>query len=510
MGFLRAKYEGSCFSCDRPVKPGDLLYYIEGNDYVEHAECSKEGIKRTQQAARSIAASSAASTDYYPPAPKGMNYYPFQRAGIHFAITRPEGIGVLFADEMGLGKTVQALGTINARGSRNILIICPASLKHNWKVETEQWLVESSDIQVHSGQPFFDSDKKHHVQITNYDQLGKLPNNISPDELIVDEIHYIKNRKADRTGIVQYIAKQSKHIIGLTGTPIPNNPEDLFPLLQILDPQRWTNFREFAGRYCDMKTAYRRRGKALYSYTDTSGASNLEELQEQLRSTVMVRRLKKDVLKELPDKRYSILTLPSGGFESLLRKEIDLFEKYGFTKETTIEQLTKLRVPFEEMSEMRRLTGIAKVPMVIEHIDKILHEDIYKKIILFAHHQEVITELFDNLGEYGPAVIRGESSENMRTAAVERFQNNPYCRLFIGSIGAASVGLTLTASSHVVFAEPSWSPKDMAQAEDRAHRIGQKESVLVEILVFDESLDANIMKKVVKKMRVVNEALDVK
>jgi SWI/SNF-related matrix-associated actin-dependent regulator 1 of chromatin subfamily A len=159
---------------------------------------------------------------------------------------------------------------------------------------------------------------------------------------------------------------------------------------------------------------------------------------------------------------------------------------------------------------MRRLTGIAKVPMVIEHIDKILHEDIYKKIILFAHHQEVITELFDNLGEYGPAVIRGESSENMRTAAVERFQNNPYCRLFIGSIGAASVGLTLTASSHVVFAEPSWSPKDMAQAEDRAHRIGQKESVLVEILVFDESLDANIMKKVVKKMRVVNEALDVK
>ena len=510
---FRAKHSGFCHSCDKPVSIGDLLSYTEGNDYTEHAECSAEGKARAAQAAQSMLLSKAAASDFFPPCPSGLSFYPFQRAGIHFALTRPEGMGTLFADEMGLGKTVQALGTVNALSQdiRNVLIVCPASLKFNWKKEAGEWLTASADIQVHPSIPYFDPEKKLHVQITNYDQLGALPVSISPDMLILDEAHYIKSRTAERTKKSIYVAKRSKRLLALTGTPIPNNTEDIYTLMSLLDPARWNNFSQFAARYCNAQQKWRKAKGRLFSYMDTTGSSNLEELQRELRSTIMIRRMKADVLSELPAKQRRILALPPDGVETILNEEKDLFHKYGFTAETTVEEMKKLRVPFEEISAVRKKTGLAKVPLIIEHVKAVLEEGApSKKVILFLHHQDAISAVFDKMDElgYSPCVIRGETADNMRQAAVERFQRNPYARLFIGSIGAAAVGITLTASSHVIFGEVSWSPKDMSQAEDRAHRIGQKECVQVDMLVFDGSLDANIMKKVVAKMKVADAALD--
>jgi SWI/SNF-related matrix-associated actin-dependent regulator 1 of chromatin subfamily A len=128
-------------------------------------------------------------------------------------------------------------------------------------------------------------------------------------------------------------------------------------------------------------------------------------------------------------------------------------------------------------------------------------------VILFAHHEEVIDALLEELREFLPCVIRGYTDEASRENAVKAFQEDTDRRLFLGSIGAAGVGLTLTASDHVVFAEESWSQKDISQCEDRAHRIGQKKSVLVTHIVFDGSLDANMMKKMVKKQEAADRAL---
>lgn len=514
-----AKFDGECGVCGLSVAKGELLSHVAPNTFTTHALCSEEGKKRAESARFSLPASFAKNiADFDVPTPHGLKLYPFQKAGIHFALTRPDGMGTLIADEMGLGKSAQALGYITALGitqiaqgkepPRKVLINCPASLKFNWRNEAEQWLVPPSDIQVNSSQPLFDPEKALHVQITNYDRLGELAADIRPDIFIFDEAHYVKSRTSDRSGKVKYIAKQSAKIIALTGTPIPNGPEDLWPLLQILDPQRWQKFSEFASRYCAAETKYRRTKGRLIQYTDSSGASNLDELQTVLRSSVMIRRLKEDVLTELPEKQRKILAFPADGYEALLKEEFEIVKRYGFTEERLFNELHLHRVPFEEISAARKATGIAKVRLVLEHVRGVLDSSRDKKVILFAHHQDVLTKLYDGLEDYGVAIVRGETSQSMREQAVGRFQGNPYTRLFLGSIGAAGVGITLTAASHVIFAEQSWSPKDMLQAEDRAHRIGQKNCVLVESLVFDGSLDANMIKKLHKKMRVANAALD--
>ena len=506
---FKAKAEGRCPTCNEDVHIGDMLAYTPGSDFTEHYLCSEEGKIREASKTISVKLSRAGSiSDFNPPSPDELDYYPFQKAGIHFALTRPPGVGVLFGDEMGLGKSIQILGTINSLPeTKTALIVCPASLKYNWKKEAETWLTAPHDIQI-GNEPSFDSSKQLHVQITNYEQVGKLRADCEFDILALDEMHYLKGRGTERRKAINVVVERSKRILGASGTPLPNTPEDLWALLKILDPAIWHSWDEYSKRYCNAHQAVRWRGKIPFYYTDTSGASNLEELQEKLRSTVMVRRLKKDVLQELPDKIIKTLTLSPEGYEALIEKELALFEKYGFTEETTVEQMKLARIPFEEISAARKGLGLAKVPLVISHIREALSAEKEKKLIVFAHHKEVLSQLFDELGEYGPAIIRGETSPEMRDAAVSRFQGNPYTRLFLGSIGAAGVGLTLTASSHVVFAEVSWSPKDMAQAMDRAHRIGQRDVVLVEMLVFDRSLDANMMKKLVKKGKVADAALD--
>lgn len=509
--YIRAQAEGACHDCDVRIKPGDKLLYIEGNNYVSHALCPKDEAKRKEAESQTIELSHAHSGNWSIPAPEGLEYRPFQRAGIQFALTRPKGVGTLFADEMGLGKTIQALGVINALQPKYVLIVCPASLKFNWRIEANEWLLGDKDVQVGS-QPIFRPESPIHVHITNYDRLGELSSTISPDLFILDEVHYIKGRETERSKKTRYIARRSRQILGLSGTPLPNSPEDLWPILQILDPAVWTSWLEYSQRYCAAREAFRHIGKGptkrLHKYTDTKGAANLEELQQKLRSSIMVRRLKKNVLTELPDKIHAILAFPPEGVEGLLAKQYELFSRFGFTEEMSVEEMKLHKVPFEEISATRKVLGVLKVDLVIDHIKQCFEEDEEKKIIVFAHHSEVLSKLYDKLYKFSPAIIRGETPDHKRQEEVQRFQMNPFCRLFVGSIQAAGAGITLTASSHVIFAEQSWSPKDMAQAWDRPHRIGQKNAVLVQHLVFDGSLDANIMKKLLKKIKIAQKALD--
>lgn len=475
------------------------------------------------------AASRATDADINVPAPDGLSYLGYQRAGIAFGFERK---ALLIGDEMGLGKTIQAIGILNACADlRRVLIICPASLKLNWKRELERWLVRKRAIVVADSKVFVPL--ADGVTIVNYDVLHKHEEALRTtdwDAIICDEAHYLKNPDARRTQMV-FGAKASKKEraagmadvpplaakkrILLTGTPIANKPVELFPLINYLDPITWPDYWRYVKRYCNAH-------HDGYGY-NVDGSSNLDELQDKLRSTIMVRRLKKDVLTELPPKRRQVIEFPATGkLAAIINAERDAYEGVD-ELEADVElaaasddpnafdvAVKKLhagqKARFEEMSELRRMTAEAKIPMVVEHLKEAVEESV--KVVCMAHHKSVVRAIADAFGSEAVMLV-GDTPMIERQAAVDRFQKDPSCKLFIGSIMAAGVGITLTAAAHVVFAELDWVPGNVTQAEDRCHRIGQKESVLVQHLVLEGSLDATMARRIIAKQEVIDKALDV-
>ena len=530
--------------------------------------------------ASSIEASKAKDFDGVLPVPEGLEYLPFQKAGIAYAVGRKH---TLFADQPGLGKTIQAVGVVNANPSPgNTLILCPASLRLNWAREWKKWSIHKG-MKVHivlDGEPVpLDAN----VVIVNYDRLlnrttlkqvfgyiakyikagitqdkpglcpltdgsGNLKVHLLDqlmsrnwDYLIADEAHYCKNQKTARTQLVlgspakgrgvdripavAGLVDKANHFLPLTGTPILNKPSEIFPLLQALDPGNWQGkFFDFGMRYCGgfQKNAGR---KMVW---DFNGSSNLGELQARLRGTVMVRRKKEDVLTELPPKRRQIIPLVRNGASEIVEKEAAAWEAALRTKMGSAGALLALtgtedeevymkaaealadsnKILFTQIAKERHDVAVAKIPAVIEHLHNTFDEGV-PKIICFAYHHDVIDAL---AAEFGTScvTVTGNTPTADRQAAVDRFQNDPTCTLFLGNIQAAGVGLTLTAASHVVFAELDWVPANVTQAEDRAHRYGQLDSVLVQHLVFDGSIDAKMVEFVIHKQKVADLALDKK
>jgi hypothetical protein len=257
-------------------------------------------------------------------------------------------------------------------------------------------------------------------------------------------------------------------------------------------------FFKFAKRFCDAKAQMFGR-KTIWNF---DGSSNLPELQDRLRATCMVRRLKADVLKELPPKVRQIIPIGNGEDDAARWGDV------GDDWETATKKIAS--IPFTEISRVRHAQALKKVDPALEHIRRALDEDVggKSKIIVFAHHREVLAQLEAGLAGYGIVSLVGDDAAGDRQDAVERFQTDPRVRVFVGSLTAAGVGITLTASSHEIFVEGDWVPATMAQAEDRAHRIGQRESVLVQILVMEGSLDAKMMRFVAEKQAVADMALD--
>lgn len=471
-------------------------------------------------------ASRAQDAEIAIPVPDGMMLMPFQRAGVAYALARE---GSLIGDEMGLGKTVQAIAFANTVGAKRILVVAPASLLLNWRNEIARWQV--NDLPVHIIRPgtTLNPAVKGWV-VVNYDIVSRYEAQLkseSWDVAIYDECQYLKTRSAKRTLVLLGGGRgedkkepvPAKRKLLLTGTPIMNRPAELYPSLHYLDPKRWATWTGFAKRYCQ-------GGMGRFGY-DASGASNLDELNMRLRETVMVRRLKADVLTELPAKRRQIVTLELDGAEAqeIVRLENEVFERTEAELAAATYEMQKAEaegdesaynsavaklkaaqgIAFAEMSRVRHETAVAKLPAVIEHL-----KSIESKCIVFAHHHDVIRGLIEALADKGVVSITGETPNEKRQPIVEKFQGDSGTQFFVGNIKAAGVGLTLTASSHVVFAELDWTPAAVSQAEDRAHRIGQRESVLVQHLVIDGSLDAKMAKTIIAKQKIIDQALDKK
>jgi SWI/SNF-related matrix-associated actin-dependent regulator 1 of chromatin subfamily A len=353
------------------------------------------------------------------------------------------------------------------------------------------------------------------------------------DLVVMDEAHLLKNHDAARTKCVignllkekAGIVTRARKKIFVTGTPLPNRPVEMWPILAACSPETFGNYDLFTKRYCDAHQEFVGGGKK--KVLNVKGASNLEELQEKLRSTCMIRRSKSEVLAELPPKIRQIIELPVppevarlvdeelATFRSKYEDKLDVVrEELALAEESkdeaayraAVEKLEYIqRVAFMEMSKVRHLVAVAKLPLCIEHVRNALESG--NKIVLFAHHKDLIQKFIEEFGDEA-VVLYGETKEQDRDDAVVRFQTDPNVKLFIGGLLAAGLGLTLTASAHAIFAEQSWVPWHVSQAEDRLHRIGQEEPVLVHHLVWNGSLDARMVQMLVEKQNIADLALD--
>jgi len=418
-----------------------------------------------------------------------LELLPFQSVGVKFV--ENAGGRALIADEMGLGKTIQALAYLRLHPEiRPALIVCPASLKLNWRNEAVKWLDVRDKVSVINKE--MECDKS--VYIINYDILIKYQSQLSAMKfkaIILDESSYVKNQKAKRTEATIEIAKDIPNRILLTGTPVLNRPKELFTQLNIIDPISYPKFTTFAFRYCGAENTG-------YGW-DFNGVSRAEELNDRLKTT-MVRRTKAQVLQELPDKRRQTIVVPLSNEKEYFKAHNDFTKWLRINKGITTDAEHLVRI---EM--LKQLSATGKMLAIIENITNFLESG--KKLVVFAHHKFVIDQL---MGEFKDAAVSltGSTSMEDRQKAVDDFQHNPDIKLFIGNLQASSVGITLTASSDVMFIEFPWNYAMLQQAEDRCHRIGAKNAVNIIYAVGEKSIDEDIIEIILNKKKVIDSVID--
>ena len=413
--------------------------------------------------------------------------YDFQLEGVKFGIEHH--CRFLLADEMGVGKTIQAIAlSYLYRDDWPVLIVCPGSMKYLWKGEIQTWLgfkdyridILNTSKQKISNEAYF--------YIISYDLVSHILKKLKRmnfNFVILDEAHCIKNRETIRAKNILPIAIRAKRLILMTGTPLLAKPLEGYPLLYALRPDLFPYFKQYAYRYCDPQpTPFG---------ISWSGTSNTKELHWLL-STLMVRRLKKEVLNKLPPKR---------------RQKVEIK-----TDPEILEKIKEARVKIKGRNGTLlayTLTSTAKKEGVCEYIMDILSESGDEKIIVFAYHHEMMNSVEDLLKEKKIDYIRidGSTKQDKRYDYVKYFQTKASCRVAIVSIIAGSTGITLNKAHIVIFAELTWTPSIMIQAEDRAHRIGQKSNFVdIKYLYGPGTLDDFILDKLQKKLVIVSTTID--
>lgn len=486
--------------------------------------------EETERRAQDAEGSRAQDADLVVPAPPGCEYRGYQRAGIAYASRRA---GTYVADEMGTGKSVQAVGVANyfAEDTRTILVVTKQRIVMNWYRELKKWLVRPLSIGVADAKVWPSTD----VVIIHFDALHKWPSRLARewDLVVLDEAHYFKNHRARRTrsllgykptrkeaklGVAAQDAIKAKRRLALSGTPIENGIGELFSVFHWLCPEKFPSRSGFESKFMTGE-----RGAYGWQWT---GPKSLEKLQQFLREVCMIRRLKKDVLTELPPKTRVIVRLDKKGIEEQTKLSLRTMESkreelesaqadYELAKAAGDERSFKdavaslrvrTKVAFEEMARVRHEDALAKVGKCLEVIKDDLEEIGHCKALIFGHHSDVLRRVQEVFS--GSVMVTGETPPQESWRLVNKFQDDSECGPFIGSIRAVGEGLNLTAAALVYFVEEDWVPGRIFQCEDRAHRMGQRAAVLVKHLVVDGTMDANIAAATVDKMKVIDAALD--
>ncbi|CAN8003353.1 unnamed protein product [Ixodes pacificus] len=418
---------------------------------------------------------------------------PFQKEGVCTAIRRNGRL--LIADDMGLGKTIQSIAVAcYFREEWPVLVVAPSSVRFTWKEAFLHWMPSLRDDQVTVLVTGSDKvDKDHQVVITSYDLLSRKVDDIRGkfQVVILDESHFIKSHKAARTKACQKVIAKAKRVLLLTGTPALSRPIELYTQICAVRPKCFPNIQEYGIRYCN--------GKVTQWGWDYSGSSNMQELQLLLEKSIMIRRLKSDVLSQLPAKQRQVVVL-----DPLTIKTTDKVLQH-MAKEMQNESIQGMQRRGVLLTYFRE-TGLHKCKAICKYLEDLLESD--QKFLCFAHHQVVIDAVCELLDKKSCSHIRidGKTSPELRKMLCDKFQYNDMCKVAVLSITAANAGITLSSASLVVFAELFWNPGILTQAEDRVHRIGQQNCVMVQYLVAKGTADDYIWPLVRNKLDTLSKA----
>ena len=436
--------------------------------------------------------------------PEGFELYPFQYVGVQFA--ELSGGRCLIGDDMGVGKTIQAIGYCALNTDKwPVLIVCPASVKYNWSKEIRTWLPHASTFVVKNGKT--DIPAGQDFVVINYDLMKKqLPNllkygfNIS----VFDESHYLKNKKAQRTQASLTVAEATESVICLTGTAITNRPSEFFTTLNLLRPAEYPSFHTYGVRYCAGQQVHIGRGRYAWQY---KGASNTEELHERTRD-FCIRRLKKEVMAELPDKVRSIHTMEPTTADLRSYKEC---HDAWMTEYQQHQSRGSMPAGFvlNMLTDLRHQCGLLKVNSTVAWVNEYKEQNPDTPLVIFFHHQDVGAALMNALKKnYNIAGIVGGTDAQVRQQRVEQFQSGALDILCCSTL-AAKEGITLTAADTVLFVEREWVPGWEEQAEDRINRIGQdSDTVWATYISVKGTIDEKFDRVIEEKRKVVKAVLD--
>lgn len=408
----------------------------------------------------------------------------------------------LLADDQGLGKTIQSLYyLIKTPKRRPVVIITPASMKYTWQAEASLHFGMRTEV-LEGKRRSRDRSLPGDIVILNYDILHSwlpLLQDASPKCVILDEVHFIKNLSAQRTKCVLQLASDVPSVIGLSGTPMTNRPWELWPVMAAIRPDIFPDRQKYAWRYC--KPRYTPWGWKF------DGATNLKELHKILKSTCMIRRLKRDVLPELPDKTRQpiFLRLDSGSMKEYRKAEVDFIEWLKAISPSKAKKAKRSQA-LTKVGYLLRLVSKLKAEWVEQWIAEFFASHPQEKLVAFTMHRATIDRLSRKFP--GSVVVDGRVTGRLRTESVRKFQSNPRARLFLGNWKAAGVGITLTASRHCVALDLPWTPGDLVQGEDRIHRLGQKKNVIIYYLAALGTIEEKLIRILQRKAVVIDAVLD--
>ena len=402
----------------------------------------------------------------------------FQEEGLAFLLSSDRA---LLADEMGLGKTVQALAMIVERSKYPVLIVTPSHLLCNWQKEILKFTQKEPGvpltIHVIKGLTEYDLPEAD-IYLIHYLVLRGWKTTLPKKyfhTVIFDEIQELRHSGTEKYSVASLLSESAEHVFGLSGTPIYNKGAEIWNIINILDFHFLGNYESFSREWC---YGY---GNQIVAKPDLLG----EHLREE---GMLFRRLKRDVLQDLPPKRRAIIAVETDTktYNAHMNPILPLLEKLIHEEFANESEKALLRI--EIANAERRATGIAKTPYVVQFVKALLESE--ERVLLFAHHHAVMDQYKKLFKAYSPAFITGRETSVQKEKAVERFMGGK-TNLCCISLRACA-GLNLQRASCVVFGELDWSPAVHSQAEDRAHRMGQKDSVLSYYLVSEKGSDAEM------------------
>ncbi len=408
--------------------------------------------------------------------------------------------------------TVQTLAYLaTEKQTFPVLIVAPLVTLNNWQRETQKFLKKRSrngkitendypsSVLIRTGKA--QEIGKYDVYIINYDLLHKRIDDLSKlniKTIVCDEVQHLRSKTTKKYTAVKKLAALDsvKYRVGLSGTPIYNRGSEIWPIVDILRPGLLGTFDEFCEYFCYVNE----KGKAIV--LENKRAS----LGEELRKHVMLRRKKSDVLKELKDKvRYKeLIDSDINYYQAELGK---IWERLEAEQKNATSAFDKFSSYKRAIQSERQAAGVAKVPHVIEFVKNIM--EIEESVVVFCHHKAIHELLHRSLSEYTPASIIGGQSDKERQEGIDRFQNGE-TKLIIAGLRAGNVGINLSRARYVIFAELDWSPAIHRQAEDRLHRIGQKNTVFAYYLMGNGTLDDHVANVLVDKSYEIDAIMDEK